>query len=746
MRWQTLGPGGGGSLFNPTVSPHDARLVVQSCDMTGSYVSTDAGRSWHDFHLRGETQFFAFDPADPDTIWCGQNWSGLWRSHDRGQMWDLVWPRPEGIERVAARPEPILNDHAALDYIVDGSSAPNVTAFAVDPRDNRHLWLGVADKSTGVAELLHSGNAGKTWRPCGSVGAERIISLLVDPNFSGVRVAVLTARQSWVLEDGSLTACPGTSTPGDITHAMGGADASGTRLWRATKRSILTSVDFGRTWIETPLAGAGYEVHSLGVAPGHPAVAYVAFVNLVDGGSDAPAEGVARTRDGGKTWTVVKRDTPRAAAPNADDDWITPAFGPDWGGSPHGIGVAPSDPDIVHLADYGRAWRSEDGGESWRQVYFARNDDGAVSTTGLEVTTTYGIFHDPFDPDRQLIGAADIAAWLSEDGGRSWVPSHTGVPDRWLNTAYWAVFDPDVRGRVWMTASFSHDLPRNKMWTDRGPHRVARFTGGVVASEDGGRTWRESSDGMRETAPTHIILDPRSPAGRRTLYAAGFGTGVWKSIDDGATWRLHNTGIREAEPLAYQFTVDRDGVLYLVVFRRGYNADTGEYVAGALYRSTDGAGTWHPVPLPEGVDGPTGLHVDPRDPQRLYLSAWRRAGLHPRAGGGVYGSTDGGHSWRPLFDREQWAFDIVAAPDDPDTLYTAGFSSSVWRSTDAGTSWHRLPGFNFKFGQCVIPDPTNPALIYVGTFGGGLWHGPADGDPDDPEDVATPGLRYRDLP
>jgi hypothetical protein len=43
----------------------------------------------------------------------------------------------------------------------------------------------------------------------------------------------------------------------------------------------------------------------------------------------------------------------------------------------------------------------------------------------------------------------------------------------------------------------------------------------------------------------------------------------------------------------------------------------------------------------------------------------------------------------------------------------------------------------------VIPDPRDPAWIFITTFGGGVWYGPAAGDPDALEDIAGPGpLRF----
>lgn len=32
--FRVIGPGGGGAMFNPTISPHNLNMVLISCDMT----------------------------------------------------------------------------------------------------------------------------------------------------------------------------------------------------------------------------------------------------------------------------------------------------------------------------------------------------------------------------------------------------------------------------------------------------------------------------------------------------------------------------------------------------------------------------------------------------------------------------------------------------------------------------------------------------------------------------------------
>jgi photosystem II stability/assembly factor-like uncharacterized protein len=166
--------------------------------------------------------------------------------------------------------------------------------------------------------------------------------------------------------------------------------------------------------------------------------------------------------------------------------------------------------------------------------------------------------------------------------------------------------------------------------------------------------------------------------------------------------------------------------LYVVVARRSEDGSIGNENDGALYVSSDGAEHWSRMKLPEGVNGPNSLTADPRDTKRLYLAAWRRRGTEPKAGGGIYLSTDAGLTWRNVLDKDQHVYDVTVDPRTPRTLYACGFESSAWRSADAGEHWEKIKGYDFKWGHRVIPDPADPKMIYITTFGGSVWHGPAE--------------------
>jgi photosystem II stability/assembly factor-like uncharacterized protein len=516
--------------------------------------------------------------------------------------------------------------------------------------------------------------------------------------------------------------------------SAGFASGSQPIVYGVSEAGIFVSKDGGNTWHQSLLPGSGAKVRAVATSRLNGHVAYVSYQELLLDGKKWL--GVAKTVNAGDSWELVWKESD-AAAPNVHDAWITPRFGVGWAENPLELGVADQDPNLAYGTDLGRTMKTTDGGATWCAQYSRKLTNGEWVSTGLDVTNAYGIHFDPFDPRRQFITYTDIGLFRSEDGGASWQSSTTGVPEEWLNTTYWLAFDPQVRGRMWSVNSYTHDLPRPKMWRHQDPDN---YKGGVCISEDGGKTWRKSNAGMDETAATHILVDPKSPAEARVLYVAGFGHGVSKSTDGGKNWSLKNQGITQKQPFAWRLSLASDGTLYVVIARRSEDGSIGNEKDGAVYVSKDGAEHWQPVQLPSGVNGPNAVTIDPATPQRLYLSAWARAAGTHGDGGGIFFSEDGGRKWRQIFDRDRHVYDVTIDPNRPEIVYAAGFESSAWRSADRGEHWSRIPGFNFKWSYRVILDPTDRDEVYVTTFGGSVWHGSLTGK-DEPLDIATRELQ-----
>jgi len=730
--FRIIGPGGGGAMFHPTVGPHDSNTVVLNCDMTGAYISHDGGKSWRMFNLRGVVQFFVFDPKLPQRIYAYA--TGLWRSDDSGQTWNLIYPQPATIKGIE-----MASDHADEELISD-SSFGSMTAMAIDPDDSQTLIAAMVDKAKGSrVALLESKDGGRQWQKTGDL-AEPAIHLWVDPHSpAGNRTLILATTHAIQVKNlGGMHKTSGPSPKSITSVSAGFRSDGGSLIYAIADDSAFVSGDEGAHWRKITLGTGGGKVRAVATSMRNPDTAYLSYRDYAETG--LKYMGVAKTSDAGRTWQLVwKEDINKTAkrAANIHDAWITERFGSDWGENPLDLGVADQDPNLAYGTDLGRTMRTTDGGATWFAVYSNRNGEKGWTTTGLDVTTSYGYHFDPFDHNRQFISTTDIGLFRSEDGGKSWLSSTKGVPAEWTNTTYWVEFDPKVRGRVWSVNSWTHDLPRPKMWR-RGA--VKKYRGGVCISRDGGKTWTKSNEGMEQTAATHILLDPSSPAEARVLYVAGFGRGVYKSVDGGKTWTLKNVGITQQQPFAWRIVRDSSGTLYVLIARRSEKGEIGTKGDGALYRSTDRAEHWQPAALPQGSNAPNGLAIDPENPLRLYLATWAvEKGQHGE-GGGIYISDDGGKDWRPSLDRDQHIYDVTIDPRDSKILYASGFESSAWRSIDRGEHWTRIPGFNFKWGHRVTPDPADSKKIYINTFGGGVWHGSVDG-PDRFVDIATPELQ-----
>jgi hypothetical protein len=94
--WRIISPSAGGALFHTTVSPHDPRTAVVSCDMTGNYLTTDAGSRWRTFNLGGPIRFLLFDPLDDRVMYASAG--ALFRSSDGGSTGARLLP--DNVERI----------------------------------------------------------------------------------------------------------------------------------------------------------------------------------------------------------------------------------------------------------------------------------------------------------------------------------------------------------------------------------------------------------------------------------------------------------------------------------------------------------------------------------------------------------------------------------------------------------------------------------------------------------------------
>lgn len=746
-------------MFYPAVSPHDPDYAFVACDMTGSFVTYNGGKSWRMFSLRGPVKYFVFDPGDSNIVYAKS--VALFKSTDRGNTWKIIYPGVAEIKGFVAK-----GDHAEERIITNDSTRRNVLAFSVDPDNSRNLHAVISIDNK--VAYYFSEDQGEKWTLEKEFenGVKNIFILPSSPKDN--RTIFFTGINSiTVRENGIWKTNPGPEEVGKINEYSGGYDKlrnkyiiyaiSGKSYFNpeGDNSGIYYSEDGGKTWdnrqnelIKLRMKNSDLpEWRTISTSGSHPEVVYVSYAGLKVN-KDTTCIGVAKSEDYGKTWNLVWKDrlskNGDMYTANYKKGWIDERFNPTWGENPFSIGVSPLNPDICYTTDFGRTIKTSDGGRTWEQVYTNKKEGAGWVSRGLEVTTGYNIVFDPFDNTHLYIANTDIGLMESKDGGESWMSAtvNNGIPRKWMNSTYWLEYDPNIKGRAWAVMSNVHDLPRPKMW-----RRVAvdKFTGGILTTADDGKSWSQASQDIGEAAFTHILIDKTSGKESRILYACAFGKGVYKSIDGGKTWKQKNKGIEGSEPFAWRIVKnDKKDMLYLVVCRRSDDGSIGNELDGAIYRSSDGAETWVKIPLPEGTNGPMSIMVDPGDNDRLLLSAWGRVTsgeFSPDSGGGIFLSNDNGKTWKHVLKKDQHIHDITFDSRN-NTWYACGFTGSAYRSDDRGETWNRIKGYNFKWGKRVEPDPRDPGKIFIITFGGGVWYGPAKGDENAVEDITSPILAY----
>jgi|WetSurMetagenome_2_1015567.scaffolds.fasta_scaffold00415_8 photosystem II stability/assembly factor-like uncharacterized protein len=764
--WKVIGPGGGGGVLKPTVSPFDENFVLTHCDMTGAYISHDGGKSWKMKNLWNVPDDFEFDPVDNNTIYIatrgflysqdrGSGISLLLRSSDKGEKWRIIFPDVSKSKKV----ERLQSTNIKPSEIIDGALDGTIQKIKVDPADNKRIYIGLAPlvdymargnikQETGKAKLVMSSDRGITWKVVSDLPGKNVLAIF--PERAKNQIIVFTESSCISINDitGETKNLP--LPVNSIIAVEGGKSSTENLIYIQTvlrrengifKGGIYVSADLGVTWKQsnegllkgiTPGRVPDFR-QGMAVCGSRPEVAYISTINPVtnQNGQTEEIYCIFKTVNAGKSWEpVLLSSTPGGyITKNFKGSWMEESFDPGWGGSPIDLGVAPGNPDVCYAGDNGRGYRTLDGGKTWEQVYCHNNPDGSYSNTGLNVTTCYGVHFDPFDKNHFFICYTDMGLFHTFNGGNSWFHSIKDIPRDWQNTCYQVTFDPEVKGKVWSVWADAHDLPRTKMFGGGG---FSGYHGGIALSSDAGLTWQKSNSGMSENSvSTNILVDPSSPVESRTLYVSVFEKGIYKSSDGGKSWNPSNSGLGN-NLFTWQLRQNAKGRLF-ALFARGESR--GKVVDGAVYYSDDKAASWKQLPLPEGINGPHDLLIDPVNPEIMYICCWPRTSDGKDISGGVIKTTDGGSTWKQVFDERVRVNSAGLDPQKPQSIYINTFQNAAFRSEDFGESWKRIEGYRFKWGQRAVPDINNPGMLFLSTYGGSVFYGPAAGIPNASDDI-----------
>ena len=702
--WKLLGPGGGGWIQSMTAHPTDSRTLLLGCDVGGFYLTNDAGRTWG-IHNTGLHDYFvesiAVQPDNPEVIFLGTQ-SGIHRSTNGGRTWQWLrngWPELQRGRR----------------------SAP-VSVVVIDPKRPNTVYAGIGRprfSNEGQGRVYKTTDGGDNWfvvNADGSLPQDAVITdLAIHPRNSDT-LFVCSQHGLFRSDDAGVTwKKKYRGLPHDHVRRLAICETQPARMYLTLhadpyatpwQGGVYRSDDEGESWrvinegLRTRPAKPGKNANLANdydcvvVHPGNPDIAYV-------GGTTWVTAYLYRTTDGERWQPVTQGQTPGAF----DRGWINFC-----GAAVKCLAMSPADPNVLWFGTSMHVFRSEDGGDHWVPCHGEVKANGTHPNNGLAVTCLHHVRVHPQDRDSLYFGFYDIGLLQSRDGGQSWRRTMQGIPREFSNGCFCVAFDPDDPSRMW--GGFG-------AWKTN--------TGTVGHSQDGGVTWKtvETKDsGLPNGRNRCLLIDPRSPPGKRRLYATVDGHGVYIGEDNGTRWHAASKGLPNGNIQGLVQHPSHPGTLLCVL--GASNAGPGH-----VFRTNDDAQTWQQIDSGKGFGDVRDFAISPSDPNRLCVAVRRGwAGSKPNRHllpGGLFVSNDGGASWTRAFE-DHFVQCVAMAPDNADLIFVGAhehpyhdepLGNGVWMSSDGGKTWQSLNDESLSLRQitAIHVDARNPLRLYVGTAG-----------------------------
>jgi photosystem II stability/assembly factor-like uncharacterized protein len=471
---------------------------------------------------------------------------------------------------------------------------------------------------------------------------------------------------------------------------------------------------------------------SLNTAGYHPLAVHPADHHMVLGGVSGHGAGVLVSTDGGGSWTLKG---------NAVFDW----------GAVASISVHPTNTSVMYAALWsgaplGGVWKSTDGGQNWTNTTGSVHS-GPVSDVVVASDDGHTLY-------AGLLTGSSAGVWKSTDSGGSWHRVH-GLPEgSKVGTAirleacvsahvvYVAIIEApvliDVAKKLYITV-------------------VRRWR-----THDGGQTWHElaTTGGTVETRSWHLLLGVDPDDAKHVFVNDAYE--LWESHDSGQTWKhadvVHNTSIGDDwvnlswnAPGVAIVTADRDIYRYQTK-PKTWKSREGNLQISLFYDITPDPNDPNTV---YGIaqDHPFGIRFKGTHTW-AYLSSGGETGkvlVHPQNSATLYvanpltpsvyvtRSTDGGSSWKTIWDRSSDLDDANydrAYPSQrafamnhhhPDRLLIG--IREVWETKNASAAtptWKAISSplsaaADHPYILALAIAPSDPKIVYVATGDGHLW-------------------------
>ena len=384
---------------------------------------------------------------------------------------------------------------------------------------------------------------------------------------------------------------------------------------------------------------------------------------------------------------------------NSGRTW-NPVFDSESVGSIGGIGVAPSNPNIVYVGtgeadlrdsiSFGNGmYKSIDAGKTWKNL-------------GLEKTRQISrVLVDPKNPDVVFVAVLghvygsypDRGVYRTKDGGATWQKVLYKNEDL---GAIDLAFDPVNSQTIYAS-----------MWNVRRPpwfiYAPANGPGaGIFKSTDGGNNWTQLTTGLPTEGVGRIGLSV-SQTNRNRVYAivdAKEG-GLFSSNDAGTTWTKVSGDNR----------IWGRGWYFNKVAADPKDPDTVYVQNTSVYKSTNGGKNWTPIKGAPGGDDYHQLWINPDDPKRMILASDQ----------GCVVTEDGAATWSSWYNQSTAQLYHVAADNRFPYWVTGAQQDSGAVGVPTRSNHSEISNHDWT-GVCAggesgytAPDPLHPEILFGGT-------------------------------
>jgi photosystem II stability/assembly factor-like uncharacterized protein len=432
-------------------------------------------------------------------------------------------------------------------------------------------------------------------------------------------------------------------------------------------------------------------------------------------------DGVFRSTDGGDSWKLI------SPANHGDIKNI------------ESLAVDPKDPSTVYAGTWHLAWKTADGGASWKQIKKGMIDDSDVFSIIVDSSNPSVVFASAcsgiyksetsgelFSKVQGIPFSARRTRVLKQD------PSNPAIVYAGTTEGLWKTSD---LGKTWKRVSNPEVVVNDVLVDPRNSNRVLLATdrGGVLASDDGAATWTASNRGYTHRYVTAIVADQKDPA---TWYVGVVNDrewgGVFVSRDRGQSWQQKSSGLGGRDVFALQQSTNGDLI-----------AGTNK---GAFLLARNGS-QWQPINAIVNekssyrtvLKGKKKVKVETKTASRSVLSGrvsdvevvgnrWLAA-----TSSGLLSSSNQGKSWSggPVLGKA----DFVAVKADGNLL-VAATRSQVLVSSDSGSTWKQaaLPSYLVVKDLTVAPGGQVLVASREGAYrsgdSGATWERALNGLPD----------------